>query len=140
MTIGLFNFALGCIKEEAFIDLITNNFIATKKMKKQMIIYRKLINIEDDYCNNLYTKDLNLIANLCGFLHYMGDAPEHINKWLCDSIEESEKQDNEGIYLKFCNMTLKIKKMFEFMADYPHRITADDIFIDSTHIWVFYPV
>ena len=63
---------------------------------------------------------------------------EYIQQWLCDSIELSEKEDSEGEYLKFCNITLKIKKMFEIIADYPCEITADDIFLDSTHVWVYF--
>lgn len=136
MTFGLFNFAITSVKEEVFIDLITSNFKITNKIKTQMLIYRKLLNTQDH--TKLYTKDLNLIAEFLGFIQYVSDAPEHINKWLLDAIEESEKEDSEGIYLKFCNITLKIKKLFEVMANYPHEITEADIFIDSTHIWVYF--
>ena len=141
MTIGMFNLVITSIKEDTYNEIITENFKMTNKMKTQMLIYRKLLNTHGYKYNNfnkLYTKDLNLIAEFLGLFQYISTGPEYIQQWLCDSIELSEKEDSEGEYLKFCNITLKIKKMFEIIADYPCEITADDIFLDSTHVWVYF--
>jgi hypothetical protein len=133
--------AITSVNQDVFNELINSNTNMTKKRKKQMLIYRSLLehslleNIEN--INMLYTKDLSLIAEFMNFIQYMSDAPEHIQQWLSDSIEESEKEDSEGIYLAFCNTTLKIKKMFDVLCGYQYIITEDDIFIDSIHVWVY---
>lgn len=94
-----------------------------------------------DSLDKIFTKDLKVIAlllELLGYIHIESKKfPETLDITLLKSIEESEENDTEGEYLNWCNRTLKIKKLFETLADYPYAFNPDTMLIDN--VWIWFP-
>jgi hypothetical protein len=140
VTIPLFNAGISFIKDDVFVSAVKGSEIS-EVLKKKMLLYRTMVINNHDSLDKIFTKDLKVIAlllELLGYIHIESKKfPESLDVALLKSIEESEKNDTEGEYLVWCNRTLKIKKLFETLADYPYAFNPDTMLIDN--VWIWFP-